>query len=63
MIQLRIKHYTQEERELLQTLFISMSEQCNTSVFSDWYSAKSRRNVLKDILDALVFLDSSISKD
>lgn len=63
MIQLRIKHYTQEERELLQTLFISMSEQCNTSVFSDWYSAKSRRNVLKDILDALVFLDNSVSKD
>lgn len=63
MIQLRIKHYTQEERELLQTLFISMSEQCNTSVFSDWYSAKSRRNVLKDILDALVFLDNSIRKD
>ena len=63
MIQLRIKHYTQEERELLQTLFISMSEQCNTSVFSDWYSAKSRRNVLKDILDALVFLDNSINKD
>lgn len=63
MIQLRIKHYTQEERELLQTLFISMSEQCNTSVFSDWYSAKSKRTVLKDILDALVFLDNSVSKD
>lgn len=63
MIQLRIKHYTQEERELLQTLFIGMSEQCNTSVFSDWYSAKSKRTVLKDILDALVFLDNSISKD
>ena len=63
MIQLRIKHYTQEVRELLQTLFISMSEQCNTSVFSDWYSAKSKRTVLKDILDALVFLDNSVSKD
>lgn len=63
MIQLRIKHYTQEERELLQILFISMSEQCNTSVFSDWYSAKSKRTVLKDIIDALVFLDNSVSKD
>ena len=63
MIQLRIKHYTQEERELLQILFIRMSEECNTSVFSDWYSAKSKRTVLKDILDALVFLDNSVSKD
>ena len=63
MIQLRIKHYTQEERELLQMLFVSMSEQCNTSVFSDWYSSKSKRTVLKDILDALVFLDNSVSKD
>ena len=63
MIQLRIKHYTQEERELLQILFIRMSEECNTSVFSDWYSAKSKRTVLKDILDALVFLDNSIRKD
>lgn len=63
MIQLRIKHYTKEERELLQILFVSMSEQCNTSVFSDWYSAKSKRTVLKDILDALVFLDNSINKD
>lgn len=63
MIQLRIKHYTQEERELLRMLFIRMSEECNTSVFSDWYSPKSKRIVLKDILDALVFLDNSISKD
>ena len=63
MIQLRIKHYTQEERELLQTLFSSVGEQGNTSVFCDWYSAKSKRTVLKDILDALVFLDNSVSKD
>ena len=42
---------------------LRISEECNTSVFSDWYSAKSKRTVLKDILDALVFLDNSVSKD
>lgn len=63
MIQLRIKSYSPEERELLYTLFTDMSEHCTNSIYANWYSAKAKRRVLKDILDVIVYLDKLTNED
>ena len=63
MIQLRIQGYTQDEKELLHMLFTDMSEHCTSAIYADWFSSKAKRRVLRDVLDALSYLEKSTTND